>query len=168
MLVEVTHRCSKCGEHKERGAFSRASHTKSGLQSWCKACINAKVKEHYRSSLEYRQRVKATVRRHYRENETYRESVRALSRRSGAVRRAIKEATVAPFTPDQLSLRWAYYGGKCWLCKTAPATVTDHVKPLSKGGAHMLCNLRPACAHCNGSKHNRWPYRHGVEFDTQD
>jgi 5-methylcytosine-specific restriction endonuclease McrA len=34
---------------------------------------------------------------------------------------------------------------------------TDHVKPLSKGGAHMLCNMRPICRSCNARKSNHWP-----------
>ncbi|WP_349257835.1 HNH endonuclease [Iamia sp.] len=34
----------------------------------------------------------------------------------------------------------------------------DHVKPLSKGGAHMLSNLRPSCRSCNSRKGARWPF----------
>ena len=41
---------------------------------------------------------------------------------------------------------------------TADPENWDHVKPLSKGGAHMLANLRPACGHCNRRKRDRWPF----------
>lgn len=54
---------------------------------------------------------------------------------------------------------WQMYGGKCWMCGQ-PATHTDHVKPLAKGGGHWPCNLRPACKRCNLWKHGRW---YGVE-----
>jgi 5-methylcytosine-specific restriction endonuclease McrA len=65
-------------------------------------------------------------------------------------------ATVVAFTPDQLALRLSMFDG-CWMCGN-PADTVDHVKPLAKGGAHMLCNLRPACRSCNSSKNDRWPF----------
>jgi len=52
--------------------------------------------------------------------------------------------------------RLAYYGGRCWMCGS-PGETQDHVKPLSKGGAHMLANIRPACLTCNSRKCDRWP-----------
>jgi hypothetical protein len=52
---------------------------------------------------------------------------------------------------EQLAARWAYYGGKCWMCG-APATETDHVIPLSRGGSNWPVNLRPACGPCNSKK----------------
>lgn len=70
--------------------------------------------------------------------------------------RQVQSAT-APFTTADLAQRWAYYGGRCWVCR-AVATATDHVKPLSKGGAHMLCNLRPICKPCNSQKAGTWPF----------
>jgi len=50
----------------------------------------------------------------------------------------------------------SYWGNKCWMCE-GPFEHVDHVKPLSKGGPHILANLRPACASCNASKNDRWP-----------
>jgi 5-methylcytosine-specific restriction endonuclease McrA len=49
-----------------------------------------------------------------------------------------------------------YWGGVCWMCGAA-ATEIDHVKPIDKGGAHILCNLRPACRPCNSRKAAKWP-----------
>ena len=78
-------------------------------------------------------------------------------------RRALKmNAPTVTFTAEQWAQRVAYWGGRCYLgipdlC-TGDAEVMDHVKPLSKGGSHMLANLRPACQACNSSKNNRWPY----------
>lgn len=72
-------------------------------------------------------------------------------------RARLAEVRTASFTAEQLEQRWEYYGNKCWMCGEE-ATCTDHVKPVSKGGCHMLCNLRPACKSCNSAKKDRWPY----------
>lgn len=83
---------------------------------------------------------------------------RAEVRLGNQNRRARKRAlTTVSFTAEQLSLKWAYHGGKCWICGVS-ADSTDHVKPLAKGGAHMLCNLRPICSLCNNRKNAQWPY----------
>jgi 5-methylcytosine-specific restriction endonuclease McrA len=79
--------------------------------------------------------------------------------RAARHRRRSRQAGVpaVAFTPEQLQQRWLYFDNKCWVCRSA-ATATDHVKPLAKGGAHMLCNLRPICQPCNSSKAARWPF----------
>lgn len=68
-----------------------------------------------------------------------------------------RSATVVPFTKHQLQQRLAYYGC-CWVCGGEWSEI-DHVKPLNKGGAHMLCNLRPICRSCNAAKQDQWPFR---------
>lgn len=60
-------------------------------------------------------------------------------------------------TRRQLRARWDYYGGRCWICG-AQATQTDHVKPVSRGGVDLPCNLRPICQPCNVTKSNAWPF----------
>lgn len=72
-------------------------------------------------------------------------------------RARILESNIAPFTTAQLTERMAYFGFKCWMCG-GPYESADHVKPLSKGGSHMLANLRPACRSCNSSKSAKWPF----------
>ena len=73
-------------------------------------------------------------------------------------RRAVEHAAfTVPFTAEQLAGRWAVWGNRCWRCGDK-ATATDHVKPLTKGGAHILANLRPICKSCNSSKGDQWPY----------
>ena len=59
--------------------------------------------------------------------------------------------------PVGLQQRWEYYGNKCWVCRGV-ATATDHVKPRSKGGGNLLCNLRPICGLCNSRKGNTWSF----------
>lgn len=89
------------------------------------------------------------------------ETYLAKSRFNTALRRARRrKATITPFTYEQLAARMAYWGNRCYMCG-GPFEVVDHVKPLTKGGAHALVNFRPACSAHNGSKSNRW---FGVEW----
>lgn len=74
----------------------------------------------------------------------------------GHRRRAMTRGTqVIPITMDMLAARAAVFGNKCWMC-SGPFEQWDHVKPLAKGGPHMLSNLRPACGQCNRAKHAKW------------
>lgn len=77
----------------------------------------------------------------------------------GARRRTVERSAfgIDYTTAEMIAARWEVFGSRCWVCG-APATATDHVKPLSKGGAHLPCNLRPICTHCNSSKGAKWPY----------
>jgi 5-methylcytosine-specific restriction endonuclease McrA len=70
-----------------------------------------------------------------------------LARKRGAPGRA---------TPEQMTSRWNYYGGRCWMCY-AVADQYDHVIPLARGGTNWPSNLRPACGPCNQKK---WARRH--------
>ncbi len=73
-------------------------------------------------------------------------------------RRAIaKAATRSRLSVAQIKARMAYFGNKCWICG-GPFEHVDHVKPLSKGGPHILANLRPSCASCNLHKGSQWPF----------
>jgi hypothetical protein len=81
----------------------------------------------------------------------------ADEKHKNAIRRALKKGVAAiPFTPEQLNAKWLYWNGCCWVCGET-ATTWDHVKPLNVGGAHAICNLRPACRWCNTAKNSRWP-----------
>jgi 5-methylcytosine-specific restriction endonuclease McrA len=71
-------------------------------------------------------------------------------------RRALKMAGGIAITIEELEAKFAYWNNCCWVCGD-PATEIDHVKPLTAGGAHMLCNIRPACRMCNAAKNNFWP-----------
>jgi 5-methylcytosine-specific restriction endonuclease McrA len=62
-----------------------------------------------------------------------------------------------PYTKDELSSKFEYWGNRCWICGQAQGLEADHVKPISKGGIDALCNLRPACRQCNASKGAAWP-----------
>lgn len=66
--------------------------------------------------------------------------------------RALKagfEATVEDFTKADVIAR---YGSSCFYCDTGTFDHLDHYIPVSKGGAHTLANVRPACEPCNRAK----------------
>jgi 5-methylcytosine-specific restriction endonuclease McrA len=68
----------------------------------------------------------------------------------------LRGSQVISFTHEDLRLKRAYWGSRCYLC----GEVTDgfdHVKPLYRRGAHALANLRPCCIPCNVSKGRSWP-----------
>lgn len=93
-------------------------------------------------------------------NDKVREWAKANPRKRAeyqARRRARKIGSrIVPFTMAELEQRLSMFAG-CWICGGAVDSV-DHVKPLSAGGPHALCNLRPICNGCNASKGAKWPY----------
>lgn len=71
-------------------------------------------------------------------------------------RRALQAANQSiPYTVEQLEARFAMFGGNCWMCGKTGNTI-DHVKPIGRGGADILANLRPACSRDNSAKRDRW------------
>lgn len=74
-----------------------------------------------------------------------------------ALRRARQnDALIIPFTTEQLKAKCAFWNNACWVCGE-PATAIDHVKPVARGGGHLLSNLRPICKSCNSAKNAKWP-----------
>lgn len=79
------------------------------------------------------------------------------SRRSKALTRRGRHTNAAgTASVDQITARWDYYGGRCWVCGIA-AGALDHVIPLSRNGSNWPANLRPICKSCNSKKSNRSP-----------
>jgi 5-methylcytosine-specific restriction endonuclease McrA len=85
---------------------------------------------------------------------------RDVSRNYAHRRRALmRAAMVRLVTVDEVVARCEVFGGACAYCRRSfssalPMTI-DHVIPISRGGPHILSNLRPACAPCNSSKNAR-------------
>jgi 5-methylcytosine-specific restriction endonuclease McrA len=57
------------------------------------------------------------------------------------------------FTRDDIAER---YGDGCFYCGGLFQAV-DHYIPVSRGGAHTLANVRPACNRCNSRKGVKMP-----------
>lgn len=160
--------CKACC--KEINAADYASRPKEERQARMRAyyaehkdTIKARARRHYYADTEKgKQRAYAwshahrdrrriyTMRSRHRNPALYREAVRRrYARRKGA--------SVVPFTVAQLAAKCAYWGNQCWICK-GPQEAIDHVKPLAKGGLHVLANQRPICRVCNSRKGDTWPY----------
>jgi 5-methylcytosine-specific restriction endonuclease McrA len=181
--VEQTDRkCSRCFEVKPLGDFAKKGDGDRRTY-WCKLCFAEYSRRKYATDPALRahklaltqkwraddpERARLIVER-YRANRTEAyaanaqrwraanpERAKATARASTSRRRAkTKGAKVVAFTTRALADRMAYFGNRCWMC-LGPFEHVDHVKPLSKGGLHMLANLRPACSSCNNRKHAKW------------
>lgn len=78
----------------------------------------------------------------------------------------IKQALLADAVCDcgceGLGYGYMWGGRTCYICKQAPATETDHVKPLSQGGLHCSKNFASACQSCAAAKGEHvWPGQPG-------
>lgn len=94
---------------------------------------------------EYKQRYKASV------------NFLEIDRQYARIRRArVHNATIIPFTLEQLDQRMSMFGHRCAYCG-GPFEHVDHSIALARGGKHCLSNFRPACAHCNCSKWTKTP-----------
>lgn len=67
-------------------------------------------------------------------------------------RARVKNATGNGVTRAQWRALQGEYGGRCAYCARLTKLTMDHVDPLSKGGAHDLSNIVPACKSCNSGK----------------
>ena len=68
-----------------------------------------------------------------------------------------KNLQTMKITKQQWEQRKSVFGNCCYVCSISEDEVTlcmDHVKSISKGGPHLLCNLRPICISCNSKKSN--------------
>lgn len=76
---------------------------------------------------------------------------------NGARKRARKaNAPVNDLTAAQWRAIKEIYRWRCAYCgKKTVALTQDHIVPLSKGGAHNMENIVPACRSCNAKKGNR-------------
>jgi 5-methylcytosine-specific restriction endonuclease McrA len=79
-------------------------------------------------------------------------------------RRSQKRASLWTTDVEKISAKvlddiFTEYNSECWICEVKLDVVQwDHVHPLSKGGAHVRSNLRPACKDCNGRKGSIHPF----------
>lgn len=103
----------------------------------------------------YRENREAQVARSLEWGRSNRDKRRASDHRR---RSKIAGATVDGMTVDahSIKMRFEYFGNACWICSSGERLEADHVIPISRGGAHVPANIRPACKSCNSSKGNRW------------
>lgn len=169
-------RCARCGKLKPAHAFYGDARMRDGLYGHCRPCHNMLAAEWSarhpetrteitrRTYLKHQARHQTRGRAYYwanRDRIVERKAVWAANnqrtRAFAQTRRKARKTGAAGSASDaQLLSRWAYYGGRCWMCGRA-ATAMDHVKPLICGGTQWPANQRPACGSCNSSKGGMWP-----------
>lgn len=153
-------KCKDCckREAQSYGVAWRAAHPDRGKaesQRRAAAWRRAKARDNRLTVPELR--AKAKVDNHYRVKQwlaDHPERAAELRRRSAMRRYARKINAPGSATTEQIRQRWLYYAGRCWMCG-APATQTDHVIPLNRGGSDWPANQRPACGPCNRQKWDR-------------
>lgn len=80
---------------------------------------------------------------------------RLLGRLHAHLRRVRRDATVCDLTDEQWLALLAAYEGCCAYCGAKTIMTLDHIEALSRGGAHTLENVAPACKRCNLKKSAR-------------
>lgn len=190
-MPETVKWCPRCQAFLDRGQFGKHAGKPDGLTGYCLPCKRTRTNEwwqindptgakekayrrqHRQANLDRRRaQDRATKRRELARDPEYvkrrrkqwetnrRDVLRAGWSRGVHARRArMAAAPTIAFTQTQLVQRLSMIAG-CWICGGS-ATAVDHVKPIAKGGAHALCNLRPICRPCNSRKRDRWPYPTG-------
>lgn len=82
----------------------------------------------------------------------------------------MRNSTAHQLSGKQVRRRFAEFDHRCAYCGADGDLHIEHVDPISKGGAHVLSNIVPACKACNYSKHTyeveRW-YRAQPFFTEQ-
>lgn len=175
-------RCLKCGETKPEALFHRDRNRKDGRYPYCKVCATGDVKRH-QATLEWKARKRAydkarcdTMRdkinaanlEHYYANPAPKKAAskrwaqsnperrQAIAKSYKARRRAVERQGIG----GAELLAWSMSQAKvCYWCgcKCARKFHVDHYYPLSKGGAHEVCNLVIACPSCNLRKSAKSP-----------
>ena len=170
--------CADCRVWFPTSGFAPDRRARDGCQSYCRECMAKRIKRSYDLYAENRRKAARAWRETYPERQRAakqrweaqnRDKKRAMDRRYRLrnlaririadrarlyKRRARLAAAKGSATPEQIRLRWEFYGGRCWICG-ARATTPGHVIALAAGGSNWPANLRPACLPCNSSKRDR-------------
>lgn len=64
----------------------------------------------------------------------------------------MRNSTADQLTGKQVRQRFAQFNHRCAYCGATGNLHIEHVHPISKGGAHTLSNIVPACQSCNFNK----------------
>lgn len=88
-------------------------------------------------------------------------------------RNARKAGLDCRYTLEQWLASLAWFGNQCAYCGASDGSLQqDHVIPIAGGGAYVIENIVPACARCNGSKHDfaleTWVAGRGLRFVLPD
>lgn len=125
-----------------------------------KAAVARYVKRHPEKRAEWTQRWRDRNPERYKAATLKRTKARWAAnpglRRVGVQKRRARRrnAQIEPITLADWTLLCEQYAYLCAYCGRGDAPLTqDHIAPLSRGGAHAVENIVPACFSCNAKKH---------------
>jgi len=156
----ATKRCSKCGEPKDRSAFSKQSQKKDGLRPNCKACDAAYNTAHREDRIAYntaRREERATYDANWRK--AHPNKCRAYTNKH----RSLKAGNGGTHTAADVQHQGDSQHWQCWWRGPDCAVDcrdkydVDHLVPLSRGGHNDPSNIVISCPHCNRSKQDKLP-----------
>jgi 5-methylcytosine-specific restriction endonuclease McrA len=121
--------------------------------------IRTKQRRYYQENCE---RLKQYAQLYYQENREdvlkqcrlYKQTHPEVQREAGRRRYAReKNAPIVDLSPAQWEEIKAAYHFRCAYCGAkAKRLEREHITPITKGGAHTVSNVVPACRRCNGKK----------------
>lgn len=162
-LPEDQRKCGICHEVKHIDNFYKNKNRASGVDSRCKKCQNAFLKQRRKEKglelLEVRRAWrKANAERLRQQDNLYREANREKMRVNEANRRARKRKLPDTLTEEEVLGILEAFNGKCAFCD-AKAEHLDHFIPLvTECGGTIKENIIPLCQPMNSSKHGRNPF----------
>lgn len=185
-------RCPGCEQIKCHGTFKSYRGKESGLQTYCRACGQARNRSERKREYhkiwrrdnteylrKYEREARSEYKRTYREQnaDKLREQARAYDRshseeraHNEKIRRTRKMQAEGSFTLVEWNRLCNYYDYTCLRCGRQEPDIkltVDHVIPLSKGGSNDISNIQPLCHSCNSGKHTKnIDYR--VEWESRN
>lgn len=155
--------CARCNALMRLDAFHE--HAGRGRKmNHCRDCHASLLAENYQSRADYYQE------KHRQWKLANLESVRRQGRIDSSRRRARLSAVEVHQNVSIESVRerdgdgCAYCGIPVWFGETWPGDLfyrmqatLDHVIPISRGGGHVMDNIKIACRDCNTRKYNKTP-----------
>ncbi len=147
--------CTKCGEGKEEGEFSREEATKDGLGRWCKICCAEYDRKWRKENID---KLKESRRKEYKKNRKQRIKASEDWREENPFQIPLMSSRVAArkygWTPCDATVKELKnaFTGKCFICGISENKCT---KKLHMDHSHSNGNFRGwLCHKCNNGLGN--------------
>lgn len=152
--------CAKCYRHyiyvnerpEKEPRYCIDCHKELKLYGWIERCRSCNLKHKWHSDPKYREQRKVSSKQ-YSKTKRGMETGRAHVRK----RRAKLAEVENTLTKEQWQAVLDHFHHQCVYCSSEDSIEMDHVIPISKGGAHVIHNVVPACRRCNAGKNNGPP-----------
>ena len=127
--------CRRCGERLDK------EYKKRRRGKLCITCFIADIDYNNR----YRQKNNSRAKLRYSLHPTS----RLINRRNSYCK---QNGIQGKYSLNEWELKLKEYDYRCAYCKGKVKLTTDHVIPITRGGANFISNIVPACKSCNSQK----------------